>query len=624
MKKGDIQKTKTRENEKGAAVVMVILISFLLLVACAGVLLESSMNSANVTDAVAEQQAYYAAESGIQSSLNVLRGNTDPLTASTESEPDFWASVNPLRLIETTASASASPSPTPNKIDFRKAVTLSTSNYANDPSDKPRLSRWLNYNYTSPGKSYPDRVKVGAGNDNGFSLSITDPDRTGEILAFRTDQPEETGGRKIFYDKRDKQWKSSITIGTNGNTATFSYTPHSIIYPNNLDVSSGSANTNFGSFKVSVVGSGVTATNFPTAEGIRFQIIIDMTAPYTFTREIRGWIKPSTVNNGATVTFDYDSKEYDMMGSRIILDNDPQTITANGASVNVSGKMTQTEPTRLIVRSTGYGPRGAKKELETVVQKNFFNGMTAPATLTLVGPPQNPQNASDKAVFLPGTSAAMEYSGKDVVPNSNLIIPPIGTTNEENLETVLSETCNCPPKPYNGRMVGTPSNVEAEMPYWLQSPKNLDETIRRLRQTAESSGRLFTNGQMPSGFGDNLNARGITFIEGNATLGNSNSGQAGGGILVVTGKLTLNGKFNFNGLIIVTGAGGIDRQGAGNGIIQGNVVVAPYNKNNLGAGFLPPKYDLSGGGASDVVYNSSSIANGMIAVSNFVLGVVEK
>src|SRR5690606_3533230 len=116
-------------------------------------------------------------------------------------------------------------------------------------------------------------------------------------------------------------------------------------------------------------------------------------------------------------------------------------------------------------------------------------------------------------------------------------------------------------------------------------------------------------------------ARGLTFVEGDLTLTPT---MGGGGILVVTGKLTLKGAFNFNGLILVTGAEGIARSGGGNGTLQGNVVIAPYNKNNLGAGFLPPKYDLSGGGNSGVIYNSSSVANGMIAVSNFVLGVAEK
>ena len=84
----EVKKPKRdRKNEKGAAIVMALLISFLLLVASAGLLMESSMNTANVTDLTAEQQAYNAAESGIQSAVNVLRGNVVPSPLIDSSKP---------------------------------------------------------------------------------------------------------------------------------------------------------------------------------------------------------------------------------------------------------------------------------------------------------------------------------------------------------------------------------------------------------------------------------------------------------------------------------------------------------------------------------------------------------
>src|SRR5262245_25818424 len=64
-----------KDNEKGAALVMALLVTFLLLVASAGVLLETTTNTNNVTDSVSEQQAYQAAESGIQAAVDVLRDN---------------------------------------------------------------------------------------------------------------------------------------------------------------------------------------------------------------------------------------------------------------------------------------------------------------------------------------------------------------------------------------------------------------------------------------------------------------------------------------------------------------------------------------------------------------------
>ena len=71
----DLVKQKDRTGERGAALVMALMITSLLLIITAGLLMESSMNTYNVTDATAEQQAYNAAESGIQAALYVLRDN---------------------------------------------------------------------------------------------------------------------------------------------------------------------------------------------------------------------------------------------------------------------------------------------------------------------------------------------------------------------------------------------------------------------------------------------------------------------------------------------------------------------------------------------------------------------
>src|SRR4051812_35398810 len=99
--------TAERQGEKGAAMVMALMISFLLLVASAGLLLESSLNTQNVSDATAEQEAYNSAESGIQSAVNILRGNVVPNPLIDPSKPATDAA---------------------NKINFVKALTVATSN----------------------------------------------------------------------------------------------------------------------------------------------------------------------------------------------------------------------------------------------------------------------------------------------------------------------------------------------------------------------------------------------------------------------------------------------------------------------------------------------------------------
>ena len=149
----DLKRSRNRDNEKGAALVMALLITSLLLVASAGLLLESSLNSQNVTDATAEQAAYNAAESGIQSAVNVLRGN-----------------VVPSPLIDTTKPAT-DPA---NKIDFIKALRTDTSNLSSDTTAYPRFSRWLGYDSTCN-----DRVVIGADLDPadlGFQCGGCHPD----------------------------------------------------------------------------------------------------------------------------------------------------------------------------------------------------------------------------------------------------------------------------------------------------------------------------------------------------------------------------------------------------------------------------------------------------------------
>jgi hypothetical protein len=635
MKDKKTKKTNTRKGEKGAALVMVLMIAFLLLVASAALLLEASMNTANVTDATAEQQAYYAAESGIQSALDVLRGNTVPsetlalnsVTASPgEESGGMLTYLNPLNLIETRALA-APPTPTPTStptatptpsnpgqtIDFRKAVTLSTSNKSTDNSSEARLSRWLSYN-----NDYPDRVTIGANyapqTGMAYKVSLKDPDNTGTSVVYSTSGMIATSSGCNNVSGNN----GAIVCGSGANTATITYTPKS---STTLNVTSGTANTDFGSFRITTTGNG-SSVSVKT----RFIITVLMTAPYVAQKELRGWIETGAISSSGapTIRFFFDSQAFLVMGSQITLSDGTLVVTStlagyriapntnpSGGVTTLNATMTACEPTRLVVTATGYGPRGAMKRLETIVQKNFFNGMSAPATLTLVG-------ASGAGFqFNPGSSAVVTYSGDDIA--STLFIPPIGTTNNANLALVTDSVDGLPPHPFNGTVVGTASNVSSEMPWWLQSPSNLNDTLENLKRLAQSSGRYFASGVTPTGFGNNGTARGITFCDGNLSLTG-----AGGGILVVTGKLTLDGAFNFKGLIIVTGAGGVERNGGGNGDLEGNVVVAPYDKTNLNNPFLTPKYDLSGGGNSTIRYNSSNVVNGMLAVSNFVQGVVEK
>ena len=103
------------------------LLSMLLLIAGGALVLTTSMSATNAIDSTAEMQAYYGAEAGLQSTINVLRGNV-------------WNGAG---------------TPT---VNFRSAVEPASSNAASDPATGQsiaRLSNWLSY---TDAAAYPSRV----------------------------------------------------------------------------------------------------------------------------------------------------------------------------------------------------------------------------------------------------------------------------------------------------------------------------------------------------------------------------------------------------------------------------------------------------------------------------------
>src|SRR5688572_1487673 len=89
-----------RNGERGAALVITILLSTLLLAAGGTLILTSSLTGTNAIDSTAEMQAYYAAEAGVSQVLSVLRGNVGSSPAGTQatfrnvvSAPNLWTAT---------------------------------------------------------------------------------------------------------------------------------------------------------------------------------------------------------------------------------------------------------------------------------------------------------------------------------------------------------------------------------------------------------------------------------------------------------------------------------------------------------------------------------------------------
>jgi hypothetical protein len=332
--------------------------------------------------------------------------------------------------------------------------------------------------------------------------------------------------------------------------------------------------------------------------------------------QMRGYIRAGVLTSSSVTAFvEFDAKNYILQGSKIQLNSKIFPLQPPGGETNILGTYNAAEPLRLLVRSRGYGPMGSSKQLQMIVRKNSMGAPNAPSAITLVGPPTNPTN--NNFGFSAGNSSAVVYSGDDFCYGDNTV-PAFGVTNNTNLTTARNEiSANVNLIPLDPR--AAIQDVSQELPDWLKSPQATDEMIKALREIAINSGRYFPVGTAPNTIGDNTTYTGVTFIEGDVELS-----QAGGGILVVTGRLTFKGGFNFKGIVIVTGTEGIRRNGGGSALIEGNLIAAPYNPNNLSAGFYAPKYEISGGGSSVVKYNSCAYEGGLNSISNVVIGVAEK
>jgi Tfp pilus assembly protein PilX len=540
-----MNKIKSLNNDqRGAALVTVLLVSLLLVTACAAMLSAVGASSKNNTDALTEAKSYWAAESGLQATISYLR-NTPNMTYS-------------AALAQQTAG------------------TL--------PVSGPN----------------------GVGTETSYRVVISDPDNSEASTTYTT-----TG---VFAVTSAGPWESTKyfpdSTAVDRTELTYVPPPSAPITFNHPDTA---PYPHMGSFRVTKVGNGGTITQ------VLFRIDYQMIEPRPDTRSIRGTI----AIGGSGPEIDYDFYSYQLSGGTIALCPSDQCVTSGTEFANISlsvpvagsadtpnyARIGPVDPYRLKVLSTGYGPNGAVKQLEGIIQKNFFNDSAGGSPLQMMGPNAN---------FQPGPSSRMEINGGSA--------PSVGVCDATSLNTVNTAHTN-------GTLTPPPAITCNETPAWLSNPIALDQLVQRLRQSASNSGRYFLN-TSPSntqGWGNFTTGTGLTFCEGSCTLGGNNEG---GGILVVTGTLLTSGNPRFKGLVLVTGPyvdtgnpGGIVRNGGGNEVFIGNIVVAPYNPTNLTSTWtMSPIYNQQGG-PGDLINSSVDVDNafnGTGAISNFMLGIAEK
>jgi Flp pilus assembly protein TadG len=229
------------------------------------------------------------------------------------------------------------------------------------------------------------------------------------------------------------------------------------------------------------------------------------------------------------------------------------------------------QPRYLLVRSVGRGPKGATKVLEMMVDRLKFS-YDAPASLVL----RESEDGTNHLSINVGSGGPV-YSGQD--RNSTVLKGAVGagtTSFNSNIDFTIATNAmsGIPTDEQPGGVIrmgdGTGETPWPSVVSDADSSRSFVDEAEVAAQEAMVEGRGY-NGGCPA---NSLPLNGLIFINEDCTLGPNNTGA---GFMVVTGELTLQGSYNFEGLIFVLGDGVLRRNGGGgltNGQIYGGVLAA--------------------------------------------------
>lgn len=605
-KKPNTTSRSRRQDERGAALVMMLLISMLLLAAGGALIMTTAMTATTVYESAPEALAYYAAETGLEDTLNVLRGNRAPNNVG---GPAPGGGVQDA-----------------DKISFRRAVMNNTSNTAGDSATRPRLSRWLNYH-----PNFTDRVAIGPNysplNGTAYGVTLRDPDNS----------------ENVSYTVTGKFGNNSTVLSVGG--AVLTYTPPSSSNPTlSFPAVAGSLGTITASYP-----AGLTVS-VNTTLTLNINQVTPWPATYTVLGKVSGIVGPAGVKT-IVATF---SDTTVVLGGTLMQLTSPLPLNAAvapGAPTNVSVMITAPEPRRLIISSIGYGPKGARKYLEMTLD-NFNFAIRPPSPICIRGSDDPTQNMT----FDLGSSNAKRYIGVDfsgqqpVAPavaislhdwtaadtgiKKGATVQPSPPAQADDPKLAILDHTIPPsmlpnPNPVPDPWVHPPS--PSPVPAILPPPAVTPDFLRTanaareflygangnggLRAKARAQNRYFDTAF--SGIAGNYDTGGFTFIDNNCEL------DGGGGLLVVTGNLVLKGNSDFRGIILVLGNGTVTRSGGGNANVRGAWLVANFNLNGPG-NFGAPSFDVSGGGNSNFQFDWAAIVDANRAAGMSVSGISER
>lgn len=574
MKRDSKMNANNRAGERGAALVTMLLVSVLLLGAGGALIMTTMMSANNSVGSTAEMQAYYVAESGMQSALNVLRGNTKPLANADD------------------------------RMSFRTAIIPSISNGGN--AGTLRFAGWLPYNNPAdPASLVP--VNIGA-MTGGYRVTVENMDPNSHIVEFQTSATIDNGDAGKTFQKTfgTVGGTDEVTIRYEGQAAT-TLTPD----PNNFPLTLDSA---LGSFVIERPLSSTADDVVIPKTG--FEITITQTLPWAATTYLEGTFEGEVDTAGTTVKVTFEKASVRADGTKYALNlASGNTVldlayASSPATTPVAAKVTSPDPKRLLLKSYGFGPQGAEKRLELLINKANFE-FESPAGFTVKGSDDCSPLSMDT-----GSSGTKWYSGIDragVEPQRPAFAVSPCDEDDAKAGIIKPDTVVDPEIGILGDDDTTPGTVET--PSFLDNADRARAYLNSLQSKAQSIGRYFkpASGSATT-VNHSVNSSMFTFVDGDCNL------MDGSGFLVVTGTLTMRGNTNFKGVILVLGEGKLLRDGGGSGEILGGITIAAFGRTS--GGFTAPTFHTNGGGNSTIQYDSSAL-NTAVASGTNVSGIRE-
>jgi hypothetical protein len=559
-----IANAAARPDERGAALVTMLLVTVLMLGAGGALIMTTAMSSTTAIGSTAEMQAYYVAESGMQSALNVLRGHTKPLVTSTD------------------------------RMSFRAAVVPDVSNGPGNAGSL-RLAGWLPYNNRLDANSLVP-VTLGAVT-GGYRVTVENLDPTSHIVTFETSGTIEGSDAATPYSRTfNSGGTKEVTIRYAAQGAT-TLTPDPNTFPLTL-------NSTLGSFVIE--RPLLSISNDVVIPKTDFDLTITQTAPWAATTTIEGSFEGEVDLIGTTLKVTFDKAYVKADGTKFALNLPTGTQVLNlsyalsPATTAIPVKVTSPDPKRLLLKSYGFGPLGAEKRLELMVNREYLD-FDMPAGVLIRG-----ADDCSPLILDTGSSGAKYYSGIDYSGvDAQRPAFAVSPCDKDAANSGIKKHDTVTDPEIGQLMDDAEAATDVEQPSFLDNATKARAYLNSLQSKAQTMGRYFGSGTT---INDSVNAPQFTFVDGAATL------TSGSGFLVVTGKLTMRGNTNFKGIILVLGEGVLERDGGGNGDILGGITIAKFNRT--AGNFLAPTFTTNGGGNSNIQYDSASVRGAQGAAMN--------